>query len=480
MKITGIIDNNGTAVRHVPDHGCDAATNFTETQVEIFHAADYLSPRRILYWRWLLWRSQYYPPEQLQALQWSLFSRILKHCFDKVPYYRGMFDRLGLHPYDFKSLDDLRRIPILGKRVLFDRNDEFMASDIARYRAKKIHTSGTTGASLGSWWDIDSNVLEFCCQWRQFAWANHRLGQSFLDIRNYRQHASRDYVWDWKCRALQSSSHYFTCANIAEWSHLLRKHRITTWRGHPTALDHIARLLSKARIDDLRPRSIVSVGEALLDNQREYLEAWAGTPVCDNYGLMEHTAMICQCSHGGYHIASEYGIVELIKDDGSAAGPGEEGRIVSTTLHNRAFPLLRYDTQDYAVQSDRRCPCGRTLPLVERIAGRADDRVLNSRGEWIAGLHIAVSEIGKGIRCSQIVQNETGALDIYVVPSAGYSQDIRNTILLRLKRQLGEGMTIGIHEVEDVPYKGRKKSRFVVSNLRKASPGITEQSGQAE
>ena len=468
------------AVRDVPDRGRDAVTNSTETKVETFHAADYLSPSRILYWRWLLWRSQYYSPEQLHALQWSLFSSLLKHCFDKVPYYRGLFSHLGLHPSDFKSLDDLRHIPILGKRVLFDRNVEFMAADITRYRARQIHTSGTTGASLSAWWDIDSNVIEFCCQWRQFAWANHRLGQSFLDIRNYRQHTSRDYVWEWKCRGLRSSSHYFTCDNIAEWTHLLRKHKITTWRGHPTAMDRIARLLSEARIDDLKPKSIVSVGEALLQNQREYLESWAGTPVCDNYGLMEHTAMICQCEHGGYHIASEYGIVEVIKDDGTAAGPGEEGRIVSTTLHNRAFPLLRYDTQDYAVQSDRHCPCGRTLPLVERIAGRADDRVLNSRGEWVAGLHIAVSEIGKGIRCSQIVQNEAGALDMYVVPSSGYSEEVRNTILSRLKLQLGDGMKIGIHEVEDVPYKGRKKSRFVVSNLRKPPAGITEQSGQAQ
>ena len=430
-----------------------------------FRIQDFFSPRRLLYWRWTLWRSQYYPPQRMRALQWKLLSRMLDHCFANVPYYRRLFAELGLRRSDFASLEDLSRIPILTRDVLLSHREEFKADDFERWRPQEIPTTGTTGTPFHFYWDIDSNVLELTCQWRHFSWAGYRLGEPFLDIRSRELDVPNGYKWNWRCRGLEMSEDIINASNIQKYAAVLRRHRIRLWRGDPASIDSLCRLLSEAGIDDVKPEYVSSHGEALLDHQRQLIESWAGVPVCDSYGLKEHNALICQCPEGGYHIAPEYGIVEIIKGNGSPALPGEEGRIVATGLHNRAFPLLRYDTRDYAVQSGRACSCGRALPLIERLTGRLDDRLLTVDGRWVSGLPFPFWFV-KGIRKAQLVQEEPLALDVYLVPDRDYNGEGESDLRADYKERLGEAMDIRIHRVEEVPFVKTRKFKFVVSKLK--------------
>ena len=433
-----------------------------------FRIQDFFSPRRLLYWRWTLWRSQYYPPQRMRALQWKLLSRMLDHCFANVPYYRKLFADLGLRRSDFASLEDLSRIPICNREVLLERDEEFKADDFQRYRPREIHTSGSTGTPLRVYWDIDSNVLELTCVWRHFSWAGYRLGEPFLDLRSRVLDVPKGYRWNRKCRGLEMSSDVVDASNIEKYAAVLRKYRVKLWRGHPSSVDSLCRLLSEVGIDDVKPKYLFTSAEMLLGHQREFIESWAGVPVCNTYGLVEHNAFICQCPEGGYHIAPEYGIIEIIKDDGSPAQASEEGRIVATGLHNRAFPLLRYGTGDYAVQSDRVCSCGRTLPLVEALTGRTDDRLLTADGRWVSGLYRTLYLPPMGIRMAQLVQAEPLSVDVYLVPTKDYVQEVESHIRAELKRKLGEAMDIRIHRVEEVPYLASPKSKFVVSKLKGA------------
>ena len=99
-----------------------------------FRIADFFSPWRILHWRRLLWRSQYYSDDEMRALQWELLSRLLKHCFENVAYYRKGFAELGLHPSDLRSVDDLSLVPVINKRILLERYEEFKADNFKRFR----------------------------------------------------------------------------------------------------------------------------------------------------------------------------------------------------------------------------------------------------------------------------------------------------------------------------------------------------------
>jgi phenylacetate-CoA ligase len=81
-----------------------------------------------------------------------------------------------------------------------------------------------------------------------------------------------------------------------------------------------------------------------------------------------YVALQCPIS-GLYHVQSENVLVEVIADSGQPCTAGETGRVVVTSLHNFAMPLIRYDLGDYATVGGP-CSCGRTLPTLERIIGR--------------------------------------------------------------------------------------------------------------
>ncbi|MDM7926719.1 MAG: hypothetical protein QUS35_11950 [bacterium] len=433
-----------------------------------FDLSDFFSLHRLLYWRGILWRSQYWPIERQQNLKWKLLSGLLDHCYSRVPYYRETWRLLGLNRADLRSMEDLRRLPVLSKDVVIDRMESLRADNFQQVRAKPIRTAGTTGTPMQVYWDLDSNILELTCNWRHYSWFGYRLGTPFLDIRNFRRHLEDKWAWNWKCRGLETSSLFWDESNIGECRDMLKRRRIRMWRGHPTAIGHLCRLFRKAGIDDVRPDIVVSVAETLPKHERSVIEDWTGRPVGDSYGLIEHTALICQCPAGGYHIAPEYGVVEILKGDGTPAGPGEEGRIVATGLHNRAFPLLRYDTGDFAVASGETCACGRTLPLVKTLRGRVVDRILDAKGNWVSGVH-GLFKYYDGIRASQVVQFEAGGLDVYLVPARNYDDGLRTLVASDIRRELGEDMTIRAHVVDEVPFPSTNKFRFVVNRIGKSA-----------
>lgn len=433
-----------------------------------FKLSDFSSVQRLLYWRVKLWKTQFAPEEELRDLQWRLFSPLLNHCIMNVPFYRETAGRLGLHPSDLRSLADLALLPVLRKEDLFKAGESFKADRFRKYRPKPVRTTGTTGSPMPVYWDAASNAMELAANWRHYSWFGYRLGMPFMDIRNYKQHLTDRWRWNWKCRGLETSIRFWDESNAAECASMLARYGIRMWRGHSTALVELCRLFEKAGLRTAVPKCIVTVGNVLPEYERRYMEQWAGIPVADSYGLTEHTALVCQCPEGGYHVASEYGIIEILRDDGSQAAAGEEGRIVSTGLHNRAFPLIRYDTGDRAVVSADACACGRTLPLLKELTGRDDDRLIDKRGCRRLSLH-RLFRYSEGVRYSQIVQERAGAIDIHIVPTGSFNETERMRIEREFERELGNDMDFRIWIVKTLPFPSESKPKFAVNRMKAAA-----------
>jgi phenylacetate-CoA ligase len=430
-----------------------------------FRLSDYFKLNKILRFRWLMWRSQFFPLERIRILQWNWLSGLLDHCFQSVPYYRDLFKKMGIHRSDIRSLEDVQIIPILDKNTVRENYGDLRADNFREFKTSECHTCGTTGTPLRPHWDLNSNVVTAMGIWRHLSWAGYRLGNSFLDVRTCAWDFSKEYLWTPWCRGLEFSIDRINPSNIGRFAQYLRKYRIKFWRGHPPAMCRLAQLLLDAGIENVKPKFLVPQGLSLHQYQREFLELWSNAPVCDYYSMVERCVQICQCPDGGYHTTAELGLVEIIKEDGTPAQPGEEGRIVATGFHNFAFPFLRYDTGDLAIQSDTICQCGRTLPLIENVTGRIDDYVTDADGKQIAALHLPLY-FARGVRMAQVVQEKKGVLDVYIVPSEDFNLENQSFIIHEFRKFVGRNMQIHIHEVCEVPYhQPGKKFKFVVSML---------------
>jgi aspartate 1-decarboxylase len=140
--------------------------------------------------------------------------------------------------------------------------------------------------------------------------------------------------------------------------------------GPPAALESVARSIRNAG-PVRRLRAVVSFGEPPGRGRREAIEEGFGVPLFDRYQMREFSAIAMECpEHRGLHIFADLVHVEVLREDGSPAAPGEAGEVVVTGLTGRYMPLIRYRTGDLAVRAGAPCPCGRGLPLLERIEGR--------------------------------------------------------------------------------------------------------------
>jgi len=94
-------------------------------------------------------------------------------------------------------------------------------------------------------------------------------------------------------------------------------------------------------------------------------------------GLTRHLLEERRSKRGKPRIAPK-----LIDDEeGRPSARGALGRVLVTTLENHLMPLIRYEIGDYAIAAEGACPCGRTLPRIERIVGRVINLFVDRSGK---------------------------------------------------------------------------------------------------
>jgi phenylacetate-coenzyme A ligase PaaK-like adenylate-forming protein len=125
---------------------------------------------------------------------------------------------------------------------------------------------------------------------------------------------------------------------------------------------------------------------------RVKIEALLGLKALDIYGLSEiiGPGVACECleAQNGLHVNDDHFLVEVIDPaNGEPLPPGALGELVFTTLTREATPVLRYRTGDIASLDLSPCPCGRTLPRMSKVVGRADDMLV------IRGVNVYPSEV---------------------------------------------------------------------------------------
>jgi phenylacetate-CoA ligase len=443
-----------------------------------FKVKDFFYPRDLFVTYLLLRRSEHWSPERFHAYQARKLAQLLRHCAAEVPYYRELFSTLGLKSEAFSpdnAFACLGKVPVLDKDVLRENPKAFRADNAARFHPKEITTSGTTGTPLTVLWDRGSNVMEFCCIQRLWRWAGIRIGHAFLDLRsctfpeshkNLRQHGAAVYLRNWKSNGLEFNSDRIDDDNVEDYYQVLLRHRPRLVRGHPQAIQRLAMLLQDRGLDGWRPSAVTTASETLYDFQRQDIERAWGVPVMDSYGLKEHNVFIAQCRHKRYHLCPEYGVCEIVDDTGRAVSPGDEGWVVATGLHNYAQPLLRYQTRDRAVTGGSApCPCGRTLPIVERIVGRIDDCLYTRDGRRYSGMHFAFFG-RRGVKKARLIQDDLDKVTVELVADTEFDQAERHMLVSAMERKVDGKLNFALRFLDDIRQDEPGKFKFVVSHLQ--------------
>ena len=88
-------------------------------------------------------------PESISRLQERKLIALVRHAYDRVPFYRRLFESANIEPADVRSLDDLKRLPIVSKDdLLAQPPGDTLAGGVDPDRCARSSSSGTSGAPL--------------------------------------------------------------------------------------------------------------------------------------------------------------------------------------------------------------------------------------------------------------------------------------------------------------------------------------------
>lgn len=409
--------------------------------------------------------SSWWPPQKLRRLQEDRLRQLLIHAYGNVPLYRRLYDEAGFRPEDFRSLDDLERIPLLRKeRLKMARPEEMVARGVDPERCGSVKTSGSTGTPLRVYLGAHEQQWQRAVAWRilfehGFRWTDRTMEiRMTLGKRFFIQRlgiAPKDWV------------------SIMEppesWARLFAEKQHQVIVASASTLQALAEAIAMLGLKTSPPRLIVSDSETLSPITRRQIHRILGTDPVDVYGLVELSNFAWQCEYRrSYHVSADSHIVEV------AAPPGETGPIIATDLGMWTMPIIRYNTGDLAEFDPQPCPCGRRLPALRCIYGRAvDSVVLANNGRLFWSFFHEVLAGYERLRQWQVIQTDLNCLSVQLALPL---EDIKllEKIKSDLRNALPKEIELQIVRVDSIPVTPGEKARMVISKVNTSAKKASE------
>lgn len=417
-------------------------------------------------------RTQWIPEEELKIRQWKSLKYILQYAYENCAYYKNVFDANKINPSDIASHEDFLRIPLLSKKQIQDNTDTLISNLYNKDNLIWAKTGGSTGKSLKIYFDTQCQEMRIAAAFRSDRWAGWEMGMKKAAI--WGNPPVADTIKKKIRNALLDRLIYLDTMNLNEKSmsdfvELYRSYRPSIIFGHSHSIFIFAKFVQEKNITDIKPKGIISTSMMLLPQERKIIEKVFNCNVTNRYGCEEVGLIACECEkHKGMHLNIDHLYIEFIKEDGTPAKAGEEGAIVVTDLINKGMPLIRYKIEDVGIPTDKKCSCGRALPLMEKVAGRVADFLIRKDGSLVAGVSLVERTLTaiKGIEQMQIVQENINKIILNIVKGSGYNLESEKLLLNEFEDVFGKDVILQINHVKNIPQEKSGKYRFSICNVK--------------
>ncbi len=324
----------------------------------------------------------------------------LRYCYDNSEFYKKKFDEIGALPEDIRTLQDLRRLPIMMTKE--DERQNHLDS-LEKYGhpfgthlcapPEDIYltgtTSGTTGISTFTYTftkaDIESlaPTLGF-----QFATVGIQKGDRVMFCFALGIYATSMGLW-----GLRHIGALPIDIDVRAGSELILKFADTTRATWMLCTPSLALYLAEKapsiigkEVGELGFKGLKLTGEpwASIPEVKGRIEQLYGCRAYDFYAVCGVAAGV-SCDSDDYHglhchaphLCTTYqDLVDPVTKAPIDIVDGAEGEIVVTMLQRKACPLVKYAYGDIVKIFTKECPgCGFKGPRV-KIIGRADDMLI--------------------------------------------------------------------------------------------------------
>jgi phenylacetate-CoA ligase len=298
--------------------------------------------------------------------------REVAYAYERVPFYRSLYDRAGFHPSMLRTIEDLQAVPIVTKQ---DLQRCALDERSARVGGRMlINTGGSSGQPLHFYVDSDAFAREWAHMHEIWARLGYRPSCCKLTFRG-KNLGDRPVRYNAVHNEFAVNAYAPRDRTMPAVQDVCRRYRIEFLHGYPSSIALFARCC-RDEFPEIATTLRASLKGILFGSEfpapqyRELAESVFGAPSISWYGHSEMAILAWEVDRYVYEPFPTYGYCEAVRDEEGAY------HLVGTSFGNTASPFIRYDTEDcIAPEFD-----GGLLRRFRVERGRVGDVITDARG----------------------------------------------------------------------------------------------------
>lgn len=290
-----------------------------------------------------------------------------------------------------KNVEDWNDLPILTKTNLQQPLSQRLSKGYNEKNVFVNKTSGSSGQPFIFAKDKPAHALTWASTIYRFGWYTIDFNTSYQarfygipkDFIGYRKERLKDFL---------SKRYRFSIFDLSDTvlDKVLQKFRQEKFEyinGYTSSIVLFAKYLKDKNIvlKEVCPtlKSCMTTSEMLFPEDRMLLETQFGIPIINEYGASELDLIAFENPQGEWQVNAETLFVEILDDNNLPVPNGQEGRIVITSLYNKAHPFIRYEIGDIGVLEESSTF---KKPILKQLIGRTNDVAILPSGKKSPGL----------------------------------------------------------------------------------------------
>lgn len=359
-------------------------------------------------------RIQAIPEAEYSAYIATKKAEIVVFHKENNPFYQQLTDTITSTKWE--------DLPVLTKSDLQQPLEQRLSHGYSRKDVYVNKTSGSSGHPFIFAKDKKAHALSWASFQDRYQWFDLDLNSSRqarfygipLDFLGYQKERLKDRLGNRYRFPIFDLSH-------EKIGGILKKFKSTPFHyinGYTSSVVLFAKYLKQQNLilTDVCPsiKACIVTSEMLFDSDKILMETQFGVPVINEYGASELGLIAFQNTDNQFQVDSELLFVEILDDNNQPLPKGETGRIVITSLYNKAHPFIRYDIGDVGTLSRKGTA---KQPILEGLQGRTNDIARLPSGKIVPGLtfyYVTKSVIEEDGNVREFVIEQT-AIDVFKV-----------------------------------------------------------------
>lgn len=348
------------------------------------------------------------------------------------------------------TAENWENLPVLNKQNLQKPLEERISKSYSKKSVYLNKTSGSSGTPFVFAKDKYSHALTWASNMMRFGWFgidfNHSYQARFygipMDFIGYHKERFKDFLTHrYRFPVFDLSDNV-----LEKFLKKFRRKKFDYINGYTSSIVLFAKFLEQKNIvlNEICPtlKACFVTSEMLFEMDKKLLEKQFGIPIISEYGASELDLIAFENPQGKWQVNAETLFVEILDENNNPVPHGTEGKIVITSLFNKANPFIRYEIGDIGILDEKSTP---QKPILKKLIGRTNDVAILPSGKKSPGLTFyyvtkSIIEDDGNVKEFIIKQTKLDTFEVEYVSDKGLTsqqiQNIRNAIDLYLEPDL--------------------------------------------